>query len=231
MKTIALAWIVASSIVLSQQTEEEKRFYADFERSESQAIAAYPDAAKPDSPIAKKMAEMDSALKTAEDPLYNSADKPMVLAQRAAKELGIAAVAPKPVEKTPAKPLPKAVTAAQVKAYWLRNIVEPRALDQDRNRILASNNALIAQIKAGKRDLDAAEMAATYNKARAVEAGYIEVAQVYETEIARIVATRLAENEAAARDKKASRERAQFNQLTLDLGRISQGLQDIQNGR
>lgn len=95
MKIRAITWIVAfalTGIGAGQQSEEEKKFYEDYEKSELRTIAAYPDAAKPDSPLSVKMMEIEKVLKLAGDPLYNSAEKPMMLAERAAKELGVVAV-------------------------------------------------------------------------------------------------------------------------------------------
>ena len=81
--------LALTGICMSQVSEEEKKFYEDYEKSELRTIAAYPDAAKPDSPLSIKMMEIEKALKLAGDPLYNSAEKPFILAERAAKELGI----------------------------------------------------------------------------------------------------------------------------------------------
>lgn len=95
MKTRSVTWMVAlalTGICVGQQSEEEKKFYEDYKKSELRTIAAYPDAARPDSPLFVKMMEIENALKLASDPLYNSADKPMILAERAAKELGVVAV-------------------------------------------------------------------------------------------------------------------------------------------
>ena len=92
MKTRAVTWIAAvalAGVCVGQQTEDEKRFYADYARSEQQAVAAFPDVANAATPLARKVAEMDKALAADEDPLYNSADKPLILTRRAAKELGI----------------------------------------------------------------------------------------------------------------------------------------------
>lgn len=100
MRTRAVTWIAAfalAGVCVGQQTEEEKRFYADYARSEQQAVAAFPDVGNAATPLARKVAEMDKALAADEDPLYNSADKPLILTRRAAKELGIKPVEAKPI--------------------------------------------------------------------------------------------------------------------------------------
>ncbi len=88
-------------------------YETNFAASEKRAVELYDFAGKPDSPMGKRMAEIEEALKEAEDPLYYSPDKPLKIAQMVATENNIAprkkgapaAVKPaaKPAEK-PAEP-------------------------------------------------------------------------------------------------------------------------------
>ncbi len=93
MKTRTVTWMVAlalTGICAGQlQTEAERKLNEDYDKSVKKTIAAYPDFEKPDSAFYKKIAELDRSLEAAGDPLYNSADKPMILAERAAKDLNI----------------------------------------------------------------------------------------------------------------------------------------------
>lgn len=95
MKTRAFTWMIAialSGACMGQQTEEEKRFEEAYTRSEQRTIAAYPDTTNPQSAIIKRMIELDEQMREQGDQRYHSPDKPMILAELAAKDLGIKAV-------------------------------------------------------------------------------------------------------------------------------------------
>lgn len=96
------------------QQEQQQRVAYDttFSASEAKAIELYPDAGKPESAFAKRMVEIEAALEEAGSPVFHDADKPKIIANMAAKELGIA---PKrkgqpaaPVSKPAATPPPPA---------------------------------------------------------------------------------------------------------------------------
>ncbi len=318
-------------ISVGQQSEEKKRFDADQARSEQQAVAAFPDIGNSASPLAQKVAEMDKALAADEDPLYDSADKALILARKAAKLLGIKPVDAKqdpilepqapakldshvipelngytavtvrrvepdglcvihesgaskiPIEKlteeqrtkygltmeraahyrkqvaenvatsyarqqetarnqaanpqaSVAAPAAKFITADQVKVMWVKKLPQPRSLDANYSKILASYREFVADIKAGSRDLDAQETAATYNKALAVQAGSIDLAQVYETELGRISVAKIAavqaETAAAAlaqEKKQSQQDRADLMLLNSQLNNIDQKLRNLHN--
>ena len=102
MKTIAITCMVVlalAGVSAGQQSDEERRLSEQFNRSTAQAIAAYPDYGKPESPLFKRIAEIDNAFKLAGDPFFKSADKSLILSWRAAKELGIQVVDSKPVQE------------------------------------------------------------------------------------------------------------------------------------
>jgi hypothetical protein len=84
------------------QAEAERKFYADYAKSEDKTVALYPDAGKPDSQMAKEMIRLEAEMQELGDPLYFSADKPFILAKEAAKNLGIPMKKPgtAPVKKT-----------------------------------------------------------------------------------------------------------------------------------
>lgn len=309
---------------MGQQTEEEKRFYADYARSEQQAVAAFPDVGNAATPLARKVAEMDKALAAEEDPLYNSADKPLILTRRAAKELGIKPVEAKPIAvpepqapveldgkvipelngfksvtirrvepdglriihesgtaKIPiekltdeqrakyglsaegasqyrkqaaenaatsyarqqeaarnqaeaprasaAAPTAKFITAAQVKAVWVKKLPQPRSLDPNYSKIMESYREFVGEIRAGKRDLDAQETAATYNKAKAIEIGNNELAATYEAELGRISEAKSAAEALAQQQKQARRDAGERARLNAELMSIDRNLRDIHN--
>lgn len=89
----------------------------NFDASTKRAVELYDFASKPESPLGKRMVEIEEALKEADDPLYYSPDKPLKIAQMVATENNIAprkkgAPAAKPADKPAVKPTEK---AAEVK--------------------------------------------------------------------------------------------------------------------
>ena len=76
----------------------------EFSESEARAVRFYPDTTNPESAMTKRIIALDERMKEMGDPLYDSPDKPFILAKMAARELGI------PMAQTsskPAKPAPK----------------------------------------------------------------------------------------------------------------------------
>ena len=96
MKAIMCGWILVMGVLCAQNSEEEVRFFADYRKSEALAVAAFPDAAKFDTKLSQKMMEIDQSWKKADDQRYYSPDKPMMIAEIAAKELGISPATPPP---------------------------------------------------------------------------------------------------------------------------------------
>jgi hypothetical protein len=86
------------------KADAEQKFYEAFRKSEEKTIKYYPDAAKHDSPLAKKMAELHERHKQMEDPLAFDSDAPWTFAKKAAVALGIPMTDP----AAPAKPAAKA---------------------------------------------------------------------------------------------------------------------------
>ena len=173
----------------------------------------------------RRLEEEDNALKADDDPLFYSADKPMILVRQAAKALGIQPVKPKPAPeaKAPkaATPLPKFITAEQVKEVWIKKLPQPSSLDKNYHKIQKNYKEFVADIKAGKRDLDAQETAATYNKSLAASSGHVELAQVYEAELLRI-------SQEKQRVQQARKEREDFRDLEYQLNNINNTLRRIE---
>lgn len=96
-----------------KQAETANQLHRQFEASEARAIELYEFAGKPDSEGAKRMIEIEEALKENDDPLFHSPDKPLRIAQMVAAELKIAprkkGTPPAPAAKAavPAVPAPK----------------------------------------------------------------------------------------------------------------------------
>ena len=104
----------------SQESDEEKKFNQEFEKSKRWAVTFFPDTGTPDSPIIKRMLELDERMRDSDDPIYHLSDKPFILAQLAAAALGISpsnpipdAIAYKPTGSKPLTPVVERVTEAQ----------------------------------------------------------------------------------------------------------------------
>jgi hypothetical protein len=91
-----------------QQAQVIKAYESGFAASEAKAADLYAFAADPTSPGGKLMIEIDAALEANGDPLFNSPDKPLKLAQMAATRLNIPPKTKTPaVTAKPAAPVPK----------------------------------------------------------------------------------------------------------------------------
>lgn len=95
-----------------QKGQQVTDYQNAYKASEARAADLYPFSVDPESPAAKRMVEIETTLKENGDPLYNSPDKPLRIAQMVAAEMKIAPrqkgapVAPaKPA--TPVTPAPK----------------------------------------------------------------------------------------------------------------------------
>jgi hypothetical protein len=136
------------------------------------------------------------------------------------------AVNPRPPAEAPA---PKFVTADQVKVMWVRNLPKPRSLDPNYSKILGAYRDFMDEIRAGKRDLDAQETAATYNKAKAIDIGNLELANTYEIELGRISQAKSEAAELAQRVQQARRESADRARLEAALMNIDSNLRNIRS--
>jgi len=90
------------------EQQKAREFDEKWESAAKQAATFYPDSAKPDSAMARKIAELDQRMKDLGDDLYFDPEKPFILAREAAKELKIPMRDPKakPAAKTsPARPI------------------------------------------------------------------------------------------------------------------------------
>lgn len=93
-----------------QQAKEQEAYDEAYRQAERITLAHYPAAADPDSPLVKRMVELDAQMRDLNDPNYHNPKKPLLLAQAAAVELGILMVKPgapkpKPISsRSPAQP-------------------------------------------------------------------------------------------------------------------------------
>jgi hypothetical protein len=82
-----------------QKARQEQEQISENERkiieSERRAVTYYPDTTDPNSSMVKLMTELDRRMQEIGDPLYDSPDKPFILAKQAARELGIPMTDPK----------------------------------------------------------------------------------------------------------------------------------------
>lgn len=102
----------------SKASAEEARFFEEFDKAEAKAVAHYPDTTNPDSALTKRIVELDQQMKRLGDPLFHSPNKPFLLAQKAAIELGITMTDPKaarpaPAQATKRRPVPPASGSAR----------------------------------------------------------------------------------------------------------------------
>lgn len=97
-----------------QQAEQAASYDRQFTASEAKAAELYAFATDPESPGGKRMIEIEADLKANGDPLYNSPDKPLRVAQMVAAELNIAP-RKKGAPAAPAKPAAAPVAAAPKK--------------------------------------------------------------------------------------------------------------------
>ena len=121
------------------------------------------------------------------------------------------------------------VTPEQVKIIWIQKIPQPRSLDPDYHKIIKDYQKFIAEIKAGKRDLDAQETAAIYNKGKAMEAGNMALASNYEAELSRVSSAKSAAAALEQQEKQARRDNAESMRYESQLGELNRHLQDIHN--
>jgi hypothetical protein len=80
-------------IEMQRETAREQQLQESFERqfqdNEAKAVRFYPDAAKAESPMTKRIIELNEQMRQLDDPLYYSPEKPFILAKQAARDLGI----------------------------------------------------------------------------------------------------------------------------------------------
>ncbi|MBK1883664.1 hypothetical protein JIN85_14680 [Luteolibacter pohnpeiensis] len=94
----------------SKRQEEVSRYDREFAESEARTTRYYPDTKNPESPLFKKMQEIDREMQEMGDPVFDSPDKPFILAKAAAKELGIMMTNPAKTPKVAAVPAKKNAT-------------------------------------------------------------------------------------------------------------------------
>jgi hypothetical protein len=127
----------------------EMEFNQAVEHSQNKAVSIYPDTTKADSPLVKRMLEIDRQMKDDGNPLYFSPDKPFKLAQMAANDIGIAPRNPKSAA-TPARPMVKSRTVqpASGNARTTAPTSPTDKIDQAVDQVsdIASYDALLAKI-------------------------------------------------------------------------------------
>jgi hypothetical protein len=93
--------VLESQVQAEKNAKAEQSFESDYAKSERLTVTYYPDTTNPESPMVKRMVELDRQMLEVGDPLYHSPDKPFLLAKAAARELGVIMTKP---GAAPAKP-------------------------------------------------------------------------------------------------------------------------------
>jgi hypothetical protein len=75
---------------LTYEQEQEAEYRETLKESQNKAVKFYPDTSDKNSAITKRMVEIDNELNEMDNDLYHDPDKPFIIAQMAARELGIA---------------------------------------------------------------------------------------------------------------------------------------------
>jgi hypothetical protein len=203
-KTIFLmAILLLKGTCGAEMTDEQSAaFDKEWERSKQLAILYYPDSDKKETPLRKKMAELNLCLEDVDDPLFNTPNHLFVLTLMAASELGIKPVKPffsdnqessgtvdpsePPLPPSANGKAPKYVTPQQIKVYWYNQLPTPSTMDRDFYRAKEARESFVAAVKAGKYDLAAEKAAAQFNKQEALKFGDNERATLCEAELSRI---------------------------------------------
>lgn len=233
MKAIALACFVTILPAMAQDTPApltvelrtgEKLAVTKISKVEPDGITVWTDAGVKKIPVAKlakvELSRFSLDEKTAQEHATAVAQQEAAYAKQQAQ-------ASTPAPKGPAAA--KFITATQVKTMWVNKLTPPRSLDPDYSKIMASYKEFVGEIRAGKRDLDAQETAATYNKAKAIEIGDNELAATYEAELGRISEAKSAAEALAAQKKQARREAGEFARLQAELMTIDQNIRSMTN--
>lgn len=105
-----------------QTPDQQAAFDREWDQSCNIATTRYPDSVSADTPLGKKMGEMDNQLKASNDPLFYSPNKPLLLATRAAMELGIKP-AGAPLDSAQPENTPKRETRKQADPHAFENEV------------------------------------------------------------------------------------------------------------
>ncbi len=101
-----------------REQREATSFNDAYTASETQAVTYYPDVTRADSPLVKRMVELDAQAQRLGDPVFTSPEKPFLLAKAAARELGILMTDPKkqPATKQAVRPMQPASGNARTTA-------------------------------------------------------------------------------------------------------------------
>jgi len=74
----------------TKASRAQQEFHTTVDVSQRKALELYPDVAKADSPLVRRMEEIDADLQDSGNPLFDSPDKYLKIAQMAANDLGVA---------------------------------------------------------------------------------------------------------------------------------------------
>lgn len=81
--------VFESQVKAEFESKEQKSFDAEYAKSERLTVTYYPETTNAQSPMVKRMVEIDAQMRDLGDPLYHSPDKPFLLAKAAARDLGV----------------------------------------------------------------------------------------------------------------------------------------------
>lgn len=129
------------------ESQAEQAFHAKFADNEETAVKFYPDAAVHDSPLSRRMKELDDQARELGDPIYFSPEKPFLLAKAAARELGILMTKPgatPPAKKAATRPIHPAGGNARTTAPTAAISRLDQAIDNAKDE--ASYEKLLAEI-------------------------------------------------------------------------------------
>lgn len=136
-----------------QKVDAARGYEQKFADSQTKASELYAFAADPETPGGKRMKEIDDMLEENGDPLFNSPDKPLKIAQMVAAEMSIA-----PRKKgTPAVPAKPAAPAAPAPVGPKKGVV-PSGASRTATAPINQKPAIIAEVEAAKSIRDIREI-------------------------------------------------------------------------
>jgi hypothetical protein len=131
------------------EARKQQQEHGAFTESATQAAELYPDAADEASELYQRMEEIDQTLRETGDPLFNDVNKPLRIAQMAAKELAIApkrrgqAQPPAAAPVQQPRPLARVSMTAPLAAPGARSSPPPfTAIEQQINSIASEEDYL-----------------------------------------------------------------------------------------
>ncbi len=168
--------------LVTTETIDYQEFQRQRAESKSEAIALYPEVADHNAQLGREVDRLIESYKATDDPILYAPDAPMLIAQVAARNLG---VAPLQSGKVAASGPLKRSTASQIEGLRLLKEAAQRIAEQERSRVQQQNHQIVvvpaqsedwkfklpSEIEADKKAAKAADIAAgkRYCEAHPVE--------------------------------------------------------------